>query len=261
MVSVRDIISDFQLMYREDWKYDWSGHTKGLVGCAGAFTYSFGKYGISCPNGSNAITRNFCLGGVGGLKPISQAVPGMAAVKWHPPDSKDYALPDKYKYGHSAYNGDLNDYYHIGLVDEDPRFVLNAQGYKNNFERNKIDSWGFVFYLKQVDYNGGEQMQATVVLPKGASGKTVNMRKTSNLTADLVDRVPAGSVVEVVKDLGQWCQIRWQGKDGFMLSNYIEYEGQADETVIDNDLYLSIEEQLKIICSAAESIRDIIGRG
>lgn len=271
MVKVQDLIKIFQQMYEEHWRYEHAHHEKGCVDCSGAFTYSMKQFGIDYPNGSNAIARNYI---VGGMKPISEAKPGMAAFKAKEPTESGYSLPEKYKQGGRSYTGDIRDYYHIGLVDEDTKYVLNAKGTNYGFCRDKLTSsngWDFVAYLKSVDYDNQEKGETTmaeakVVLPSGASGATVNMRKSAMTDAALIIRVPVGSTVTVLEDLGQWCKITYSGKTGYMMSNYLEYAGQPDEsnpskTELTEDQIRQIDEALKEIEKQIDVIGSITGRG
>lgn len=268
-ITTKDIISQFQTMYREHWQYEWGKHEKGVVDCSGAFTYSFQQYGLKCPNGSNAIARHYI---VGAILPICQAVPGMAAFKSKAYGEEDYNLPDKYKIGGSDYDGNLNDFYHIGLVDEDPHFVLNAKGTKQGFCRDKLTSdngWDFVAYLKNVDYGEGEQMPvelkgdwAKVVRPEGTTGNTVRMRKGHSTTADTIEKIPFGTQVMVTQDIGQWCEIQYNGETGWMMSNYLEYINQDDETDSISEVDRKrIEDALSSIQTQLDIIGAIIGRG
>lgn len=260
-VPVNDLIAVFRQMYEEHWSYEWGHHEKGCVDCSGAFVYAFGLFGISYPNGSNMIARGYT---VGRLLPISEAKPGMAAFKAHPPGEKGYNLPDKYKIRGSAYNGDLNDYYHIGLIDHDTGYVLNAKGTAYGFCRDRLGpSWDYVAELKYVDYEGsGETVKARVVLPAGATGNTVNMRKSPSRTADIVCKVPVGAEIDIIDDQGQWCEIAYDGKTGYMMSNYIEYEGQdgESETLTPED-QKRIDQALTVMQEQIDIIGSIVGRG
>lgn len=252
MVPVQKLIELFQQMYREHWKYSWSGHEKGNVGCAGAFKYAFSLFGISYPNGSNSIARKRI---VGDLLPISEAKPGMAAVKVRP-----WKANQK---GNAWYNKPPGDIYHIGLVDDDPAYVLNAKGTDYGFCRDKISAgWDYVFYLKDVDYGkeGKTGVDMTVVLPSGAKGNTVNLREKMDKNSDVVTRVPVGSVVTLLDDFGAWCFVRYENKTGYMMSNYLEYDGQDGESIT-QEQYDQINNALEIIQEQTELIGKIIGRG
>ena len=257
MISVKTLIKNFKRMYAEHWKYEWGSHREGCVDCSGAFTYVFGLYGIYYPNGSNSIAHKYI---VGELLPVSEAKPGMAAFKRR-------AWKDSEK-GNKWYGTEPGDIYHIGLVDEDPKYVLNAKSPSSGFSRDKIDSWAYVAYLKDVDYEGDEEPMktATVVRTQTSTGNSVNLRYGPSTSSKLVERVPFGSVVEVLNDAGEWCRVRWEDHEGWMMANYLEYDGQNDEGPdapggIDNDVYLTIEGHLKAINEAVEAIRDVIGRG
>lgn len=251
LIPYKKLVEIFQTMYKEHWAYDWSGHERGKVGCAGAFVYAYNQFGASIYNGSNRIFRTEIVKPL----PISEAKPGMAAFKFRSEGEPNYKLPADYKKGGKHYNGDLNDYYHIGLVDMDTRYVLNAQGEKTGFVRSPItQNWDYVAYLIDVDYSeGGEkpmEKQAVVVLPTGAHGKTVNMRRQAHKSADILEQVPVGAAITILNDLGDWCKIRWGDKEGYMMANYIEYLGQSGETDAGN---ISVDKK------ELEQAYDIIG--
>lgn len=271
MIHAAELVELFEEMYREHWAYKWGSHEKGCVDCSGAFTYAFAQFGMTIPNGSNAIARRYTIGG---MLPIIMARPGMAAFKVRGPGEAKYDLPDKYKSGGPMYNGDIGDYYHIGLVDNDTRYVLNAKGVAYGFSRDmlvKSGGWDFVAYLKGVDYDSeaGTEMDAKVVLPEGKSGTTVNMRRQASLTSDIIARVPVGSTVLVRSDLGQWCGISYNGQTGYMQSNYLDYAGQGDETgSLTDDEAARIEQALRQLEQCKETIQQqidaigaVIGRG
>lgn len=261
MIPREEIINLFRRMYAEHWEYVWGKAEEGCVDCSGAFTYAGSVLGASFPHGSNAIARK-CI--VGQMLPISEARPGMAAFKARVPGEKDYALPDKYTRG-----ADLNDYYHIGLVDNDGKHVLNAKGTSYGFCRDELtraNGWDCVAYLTDVDYGEvipvEQTKMARVVLPAGATGTTVNLRKDSAKTADIVARVPVGSEVRVINDAGEWCYIGYGDKIGWMMANYIEYAGQDGESEsISAEDREALEAALKQIEAATETIGSILGRG
>lgn len=259
-ISVNDLIKLFQKMYSGHWPYVWGKAEEGCVDCSGAFTYAFEQFGISCPHGSNAMARRFT---VGPMRPLSEAKPGMVAFKVRVPGEKGYDLPEKYKSG-----TDLNDYYHVGLVDSDSRYVLNAKGTNYGFCRDKLsreNGWDCVAYLKYVKYDEEEKtMTATVVLPSGTSGNSVNLREGPSTGQDIICRVPVGTTVEVIQDSGQWCEIGYSGKVGWMMANYLEYAGQAGESggdVITDAERVTIDEALSKIEEQIEVIRSTLGRG
>ena len=254
------LISIFQRMFREHWQYVWGDAKEGSVDCSGAFVYAYRQYQKTISHGSNAIARKYISGK---MLPISEARPGMAAFKARVPGESGYDLPEKYTRG-----ADLNDYYHIGLIDSDGTHVLNAKGTQYGFCRDELtrsNGWDCVAFLADVEYEGEVipvANMARVALPAGAIGTTVNMRKDASRSADIVARVPVGTGVRIVDDAGEWCKVGYGDKLGWMMSNYLEYpdqDGEA-ETLTDADRE-AIEAALKSIEAATETIGSIIGRG
>lgn len=191
--------------------------------CSGAFVRAYKQYGLSIYHGSNRIARSYVVS----LLPVSQAKPGMAAFKAREPGEQLYDLPSQYKPGGSHYNGDLNDYYHIGLVDSDPRYVLNAQSTQRGFQRSKMqDGWDAVGCLKAVDYteNGGNDemgylYEATV---DSANDKPVNLRKSPSTSASVIGAVKDGASVKVLAEVdGDWAEIDTGSKTGYMMRGFL----------------------------------------
>ena len=215
-VTVAQLEAVFKRMWRDDWTYEWGKHEEGSVDCSGAFVYAFGLYGIKYPRGSNKMARSYT---VGGLKPIRMAEAGMAAFKVKRPGDQGYSLPSAYQPGGNLCNGDLNDYYHVGLVDYDTNYVLNAQGTKNDFERNRISSWDYVAYLKDVDYG-----EAAIPLQTGDAhvvGGRLNVRSKPSKTASKLAQLPDGADVTVESVDGEWAKISWKN-EGYVMARYLE---------------------------------------
>lgn len=173
-IPVRDLIAQFEMMYREHWSYKWGRSERGCVDCSGAFTYVFGQYGISCPHGSNSIARTFIDGDI---LPTIYAEPGMVAFKVRPWREEDS--------GNKWYEQTPGDVYHVGLVDEDTRYVLNAKSEKTGFSRDKLSDWDYVAFLRGVDYSGDASEEGTEpvqekkpTIRKGDSGPYVTLAQT-----------------------------------------------------------------------------------
>ena len=125
----------------------WIGHH--VEDCSGAFVRAYRERGLSIYHGSNRIAREH----VAELLPMEAAAPGMAVFKARKPGEKGYALPAEYRKGGKRCNDDLNDYYHIGLVDADGRHVLHCANTREGFLRSGIgQDWHAAAKLKQVEY-------------------------------------------------------------------------------------------------------------
>ena len=172
-MTAQELIRDFQRMWTEKWGYisgaaggiwtqsnqdaadektrkysqQWVGHR--VADCSGAFVWAFKQHGLGIYHGSNRIAREH----VEALLPMAQAQPGMAVFKTREPGEKYYALPAEYRKGGKRCNGDLKDYYHIGLVDADGQHVLHCANTQDGFVRGGIgQGWCAAAKLKQVEY-------------------------------------------------------------------------------------------------------------
>lgn len=199
----------------------WIGHH--VADCSGAFVWAYKQHGRSIYHGVNRIAREYVVE----LLPVSAAEPGMAAFKVYKPGDKLYDLPDDCKPGHAHYNGDLNDYHHIGLVDSDPAHVIEAATTQIGVRvGNLSDRWDYVARLKAVNYDGGEEPvaeeQEMIVVAK--SGKTVNMRQGPGTGNPVICKVPIGSHVMRITDTDGWSFIRLivDGRTGYMKDKYLE---------------------------------------
>ena len=278
LIPVKKVIAQFQTMWKEHWPYIWGRAEKGCVDCSGAFTYTWRLFGKSITHGSNAIARKY----VKELLPVSQAKPGMAAFKSRKPSEAYYDLPDKYKPGGTAYNGDLNDYHHVGLVDENPQYVLNAQGESTGFVRSPISQkWSAVGYLKDVDYSGespeptptipdegGEEVQtATVIRPDGAGGTYVHFRKKPAQGAAVADDVNFGETVTVLDtSTPDWAKIQYKGKTGYMMTKFLSISGDDaggdEEATPDADWSGdTVTVKRSVLESFRETLNQILGVG
>ncbi len=230
-IPVDGLIAVFRKMYDERWTYAWGAARQGCVDCSGAFVYAYGRFGQTVPHGSNAIARS-C---VGKLLPVSDARPGMAAFKRKKPGQSGYDLPDRYKS-----SPDQNDYYHIGLVDQTGRYVLNAQGEKAGFTRTPVGKWAFVAELKAVDYASGASAdgdggpvpdptpepapafgEALVTAP---SGSLVNVRTKPGGAKQ--DALPIGTAVTVLETRGDWSLVDYH-RQGWMMTRYLAERGEG----------------------------------
>lgn len=244
-IPVSALIELFERMNAEHWKYTEGAATQGNVDCSGAFVWAYQQFGASIYHGSNRMARVEVVT----LIPINVAnvVPGMAAFKHHKPGDEGYNLPSSYKQGQANYNGDLNDYYHVGLVDTDTSQVLNAQGKATGFVTSPISqNWSHVALLKQVDYGANVPQVSAPTLPAtgmatvyAANGQPVRLRKTASTELPYLLEVPVGETVTLRgQEQNGWTPVVYKGLEGYMMSQFlIPDTGEEDDyTVIINHL-------------------------
>ncbi len=135
-------------------------------------------------------------------------------------------LPNRYKKDGSLYNGDLHDYYHVGVVTSvDPLEITHMTSPTIKHDTS-LGKWGFVGECKYVDMTS--QIPTTIPTKEktavvvATSGKTVNMRRGAGRNYKLVERIPLGSVVQLLGDDNpDWDKIRWGNKTGWMMDCYL----------------------------------------
>ena len=252
-MTAEQIIADFRRMLADKWGYipatsgeiwtaekqakaaagsdmvrkygaQWIGHH--VADCSGAFVYAYRQHSLSIYHGSNRIAREY----VRELLPPDQARPGMAAFKARKPGDKLYNLPAEYRRGGRHYNGDLLDYYHIGLVDSDPAYVLNSQSTATGFVRSKIKSgWAAVAELKAVQYEkGGDEPVENKRMIVTGNGY-VNMRSGNSKSSPVITKLYPGNIVTQTMEKDGWAYVVRGDKKGYVMSQFLEPYVSADE--------------------------------
>ncbi len=262
-IKANDLIAIFRQMKDEHWQYVAGAAEKGKVDCSGAFVWAYRQFGRSIYHGSNRMARTE----VESLIPVkgAQIVPGMAAFKRREPGEANYALPDEYRTGGQRCNGDLCDYYHVGLVAADGKTVLNAQSSQTGFVASPIsERWSHVGYLKQVEYGAEADSDApgetdgtdnasgdagssgspsvperlTVATVYAENGKPVKMRNRPMADDEKTtwDWVPVGATV-TVRAIGMdgWTPIRYNGREGYMMDKFLRYGSAPDRECAEPD--------------------------
>ena len=170
-----------------------------------------------------------------------------------------------------GYHDGLGNASHIGIYTGTGEGAINSSYSRGCVCESKFSGksikggWNMVGLWDAIDYGidgGDEQMEAKVVLASGETGSTVNMRDSASKSGKLIMRVPVGNMVTVLNDLGAWCKIQYDGKVGYMMSNYLEYTGQDGESgSLPDDQVEKINQALRQIEEATEVIGSIVGRG
>ena len=262
-ISAADFVSRVEQIAAEGPAYE-KGYdgSRGLCDCIGLIIGGIRRAGGDWHglHGSNYAARSEMeqlrpIAGTGDLQ-IGEAV----YKAWKPGQEK-YDLPDYYKPGGGSYNGDLQDYYHVGVVvSVEPLRIRHMTSPQPKMDTT-IGKWEWHGRLKKIDYGntgrnstsggGGTMpredkkekmsMEARVVLATGEGGTTVNLREGPGTNHGRIKAVNVGSTVEIVEDQGAWCKIIADGKTGWMMANHLEYIGEG----IQNDV-ITEENQEKI---------------
>ena len=153
---------------------------------------------------------------------------GDVVFKANAPGDSGYALPAKYKEGGSKYNGDLNDYYHIGTVKSvSPLKIMHMTSPTSKVD-TKLGTWEYAGNWKKAyisdspepepmpDPDPGPEPEIQLACVTSPNGKPVNTRKGPDETYAMskAGKIPCGDLVEILestvnKQGETWDKIRW----------------------------------------------------
>lgn len=168
------------------------------------------------------------------LKPIksqSELQPGDIVLKAVAQGKGGWDLPNRYRKGGQYYNGDLNDYYHAGVVYSTNPFQIRHMSSKMTIDTkvNTYHPWTHYGKSRQlveasVTPSPSTETKAIVTAP---SGSTVNLRQTPSLKGRLMARVKLGQTVTIVEPGEEWAKIKWNGFIGYMMAKFLDVVGDG----------------------------------
>lgn len=237
----------------------------GTCDCIGLIIGALNRCGIKWPgiHGSNWAARN----AMAWLLPVSDAsdlTVGDIVYKARRPGETGYSLPERY-----AADPDRADYYHVGVVRSvSPLRIVHCTSPGGITTDAKLGKWAYrggLSLIGEADDTGEVVTGMETATVTAESGNTVNLRKTPG--GDLVDRVPVGSVVQVMQVTGepgsQWAQVAYSGKAGWMDVAFLRMEAgtESKDSAADDGEMVT----LRVPRTAAEQLMDalsqMLGRG
>ena len=195
-------------------------------------------FGYSGIHGSNYSARNQTVG-LAKINSQSDLELGDIVYKAVPQGHKNWSLPSRYRKGGKYYDGDLNDYYHAGVVYSLNPFQIRHMSSKMTIDTkvNTYYPWTHHGKFKPV-YNAGGGVTptptptptpstGTKAVVVAESGGTVNMRVEPSLKARLIVRVPLGKTVEILSPGEEWCRISYDKFVGYMMAKFLDVIGDG----------------------------------
>lgn len=143
------------------------------------------------------------------------------------PGEKGYDLPGRYKKGGQYYNGDLNDYMHIGVVTSVNPFQITHMWKPTVKTENSIGKyWKYHGWPKKIpDPQAQEEKEVehgSTAIVTAPSGGTVRMRKAPSLNAKILYNIPLGTKVTIEVPGEEWAQISYKNKIGYMMAKFLK---------------------------------------
>jgi len=213
----------------------------GYCDCIGLPIGSIRRMGLKWTgiHGSNWAARKESTN----LKTItnqSELEPGDIVYKAVPKGHKNWKLPSRYQKGGKYYTGDLNDYYHAGVVYSVKPFQIRHMSSKMTIDTkvNTYYPWTHFAKLNILLKAADEPVPTptpdpdvpttgTKAIVVAESGGTVNMRVNPGLKERLICRVPLGSEVLVLSPAEEWCYIEWNHFRGYMMAKFLDIVGDG----------------------------------
>ena len=267
MFSLSAFLNAIQQIAREYPVYR-SGGTgdDGTCDCVGLimgamYRCGHGQYAL---HGSNYFVRNQTSGLIR-ISSVNDCFPGMIVYKARDANNSGYSLPDRYRPGGQYCNGDLKDYYHVGVVTSTAPFCISHCTSSNAVNGITTDSkpgtWCYGGLVNGVDYNDQEEKkmnESAVVF--AANGKPVNLRKERSADADIITRIPVGEKVSVTGAEGNWASVEWNGLRGYMMTNFLQYTEEPGKNADVAALTEMIEQISQKLDALQESVDKLLGK-
>ena len=157
-----------------------------------------------------------------------------------------YDLPSRYKKGNSYYTGDLNDYYHAGVVTKvNPLNITHMTS-----PRMKVDTrcdqmsnsqWNYVMKARPIVDAAGDKptptptptpaptpSTGTEAIVVSDNGKPVKMRQYPSTSCATWDNVNVGTKVTIVTPGEDWAKINAGRRNGwYMMSKFLDIIGDG----------------------------------
>lgn len=248
-----------------------SGHdgSDGKCDCIGLIIGAVKLAGGSWPgtHGSNWAARN-AMSSFGHIADAREMFLGEIVYKAREPGEDKYALPSRYEN-----SGDLRDYYHVGVVTGiDPLEITHCTSVPGGIKRdNTIGAWHWGGKLKYVNYDeGGIPMEPIYQAKVHAEGNDypVKMREQASTKADVLAKIPQGTIVDVLgivgSDEGDWGFILYGDQTGYMMNKFL-LPVNEDEAGEEEDMVIVPRETLEtwadVLEEMAREIRERMGKG
>ena len=209
--------------------------------CIGMIKYSLRQNNVSfSTTGTNWTFRNQ----VHNIRKITSASVlriGDVVFKVRKPGTSGYDLKPKYQKGGSAYNGDLNDYSHIGVVKTvNPLRIIHMTSPTAKTD-DGIGKWAFAADLNKEYVSDADPVPETPTEPEtpvdpspapviltatvcSDNGKPVKLRAKPSTKCGDYDDLKVGTVVTVTSYKEDWCKVTYRyRKNWYIMTKFLSF--------------------------------------
>lgn len=213
-------------------KYELGCDTTKACDCIGMVKYGLHHNNVAfSTSGTNWTYRNQ-VENIRTIKSKNDLMFGDVVFKLKKPTDQGYNLPSKYKPGGSAFDGNLEDICHIGVVKSvNPLQIIHMTSPTAKTDTS-IGKWKRAACLKkQYISDSEEQSHVPEPIPEptkdtamvyAESGRWVKMRKEPSTQCRLYDEVPIGATVTIVEFGYEWSKINYGSRKGwYMMTKFL----------------------------------------
>lgn len=153
-------------------------------------------------------------------------------------------LNERYQAGGRYDNGDLLDYYHVGVVTAIEPVEITHCTSSGNIDGIAYDTsikpWSHFGDLLDVTLDEGNEVGGMLYTVTSVNGKPVNLRMRPDKSSLKIGEIPVGEDVTVTEEADGWCKIRWNGLSGYMMREFL----LSDDDLPFTDVVVPFEEEV-----------------
>lgn len=208
----------------------------GTCDCIGLIIGAIRRMGLKWTgiHGSNWAARREMIS-LNSIRSADDLQPSDIVYKARTKGEAKYDLPARYQSGGRYYNGDLKDYYHVGVVTgTNPLRITHMTSPTAKIDTT-LGKWAYYGRLKllaekatsvkTIPADTPHDGSAAVVIAE--SGKTVNLRYGPSTGKSILCRVPIGETVTILTPGESWAIISYKGNTGYMMAKYLDIVGDG----------------------------------
>ena len=157
-----------------------------------------------------------------------------------------WTLPDRYKKGRAYYDGDLLDYYHVGIVTGvDPLRITHMTSPAMKVDKNLSGGWNYHGksrpLVEEAERKAGEPLpepdkkpdepvpsDGSRAIVTAENRQPVKLRQYPSKNCRTWDKVPCGTEVEIVKPGEEWAEVNCGKRKGwYMMAEFLDVIGDG----------------------------------
>lgn len=228
-----DIIKRSKPTYRQP-----GDGSDGTCDCIGLIIGAIRRMGLKWTgiHGSNWAARKEIVE-LKKINSVSDLRVGDVVFKAYEKGASKWDLPKRYQKGGAYYNGDLKDYYHVGVVTSvNPLNITHMTSPTVKVDPS-LGKWGYYGILSKLagdvkipipqdttPQNPGPATGATAIVT-APSGRYVKMRQQPSTTCKLYEEIPIGARVTLEAPGEKWARISYgRRKNWYMMAKYLNVE-------------------------------------